>query len=581
MDYWTEKETTFKSFDGTELFCRTWEPTVSSDRALILLHRGHEHSGRLTRLVETLDLKDYWGFSFDMRGHGQSPGERGYAEGYDVWVKDLDAFAKHVCRTYGIAYENIAIVANSVGAVTASTWVHDYAPDIRCMVLAAPAFRIKLYIPFAVSLLRLLLKVKPKSFIKSYVKSSMLTHDDREAKRYNDDPLITRNIAVGILLGLHDTSTRILDDAAAIHTPTLLLSAGSDCVVKTSAQKRFYDRISAPRRDMITYPDSYHAIFYEKERSKPIAAARDFIVKSFEQDVPTSFLIDGDKRGFTKDEYDSLLKPAALLKRISFGAQVAGMRTLGRLSKGIRIGLASGFDSGASLDHVYQNKACGVSPLGRIIDRGYLDAIGWKGIRARKVNLMECLKAAIDRSDGDGGPVRVLDIASGPGRYLLETAKALPNKNISLLLHDNEQSNLDAAKALAEEFAIHGVQYICGDAFDRDAVSKLTPRPHVAVVSGLYELFPSNDTVMNSLNGLADVLLDDGYLVYTCQPWHPQVEMIARTLTNRVGEPWIMRRRPQAEMNELVQQAGFEKIDTRVGPYGIFSVSVARKRRSK
>jgi hypothetical protein len=35
------------------------------------------------------------------------------------------------------------------------------------------------------------------------------------------------------------------------------------------------------------------------------------------------------------------------------------MRTLGRLSKGIRIGLTKGFDSGSSLDYVYRNQARG------------------------------------------------------------------------------------------------------------------------------------------------------------------------------------------------------------------------------
>ena len=36
--------------------------------------------------------------------------------------------------------------------------------------------------------------------------------------------------------------------------------------------------------------------------------------------------------------------------------------------------------------------------------------------------------------------------------------------------------------------------------------------------------------------------------------------MIARGLTNRDGKPWVMRRRTQAEMDELVRAAGFEKI---------------------
>jgi hypothetical protein len=53
--------------------------------------------------------------------------------------------------------------------------------------------------------------------------------------------------------------------------------------------------------------------------------------------------------------------------------------------------------------------------------------------------------------------------------------------------------------------------------------------------------------------------------------------MIARTLTNRDGVPWIMRRRTQLEMHELVRRAGFEKIGMEIDRWGIFTVSVARR----
>jgi hypothetical protein len=65
--------------------------------------------------------------------------------------------------------------------------------------------------------------------------------------------------------------------------------------------------------------------------------------------------------------------------------------------------------------------------------------------------------------------------------------------------------------------------------------------------------------------------------VYTNQPWHPQVEFIARVLTNRDGRPWIMRRRTQAEMDELVRTAGFEKRSQLIDPWGIFTVALARR----
>ena len=72
-------------------------------------------------------------------------------------------------------------------------------------------------------------------------------------------------------------------------------------------------------------------------------------------------------------------------------------------------------------------------------------------------------------------------------------------------------------------------------------------------------------------------MTEGGYLIYTGQPWHPQLEMIARVLTNREGQPWIMRRRTQEEMDDLVHAAGFHKQEMRVDEHGIFTVSLARR----
>src|SRR6202008_4365815 len=116
-----------------------------------------------------------------------------------------------------------------------------------------------------------------------------------------------------------------------------------------------------------------------------------------------------------------------------------------------------------------------------------------------------------------------------------------------------------------------------GDAFDRAALAAVKRRPTIAIVSGLHELFPDNEPVLRSLRGLADAVEPGGLLIYTNQPWHPQVEFIARVLTNREGRPWIRPRRTQAEMDELVRVAGFEKLSQEVDPWGIFTVSVARR----
>ena len=129
-------ESSFKTHDGTEIFYRLWRSSATIPKgAVILLHRGHEHSGRVAHLVEELGLDDYDFYAWDARGHGKSPGVRGYSPSFAASVRDLDCFARHVCDSSGFDIEDVAVIAQSVGAVLASAWVHDYAPKIRALGL--------------------------------------------------------------------------------------------------------------------------------------------------------------------------------------------------------------------------------------------------------------------------------------------------------------------------------------------------------------------------------------------------------------------------------------------------------------
>ncbi|MGN6888082.1 serine aminopeptidase domain-containing protein, partial [Neisseria sp. P0014.S008] len=78
---------------------------------------------------------------------------------------DVDDFIRHIQSEYGINPENICVIAQSVGAVLVSNWLHDYAPKIRCAVLASTAFKDKLYVPFARTGLKLMQKWRGKFFV--------------------------------------------------------------------------------------------------------------------------------------------------------------------------------------------------------------------------------------------------------------------------------------------------------------------------------------------------------------------------------------------------------------------------------
>jgi SAM-dependent methyltransferase len=247
------------------------------------------------------------------------------------------------------------------------------------------------------------------------------------------------------------------------------------------------------------------------------------------------------------------------------------------LSDGIRLGLDSGFDSGGSLDYIYRNRPSGVTPMGTLIDWFYLNSPGWKGIRVRKRLIEELIGRAMTAVRADGRPVRVVDAAAGHGRYVLEAIALSGVTPDDVLLRDLDPRNVEIGRRLMAEKGLRG-RFERGDAFDRTSLAALQPKPAIGIVSGLFELFPENDVVRETLAGLAEAIEPGGYLIYTGQPWHPQLEFIARTLSShREGAPWVMRRRTQEELDELARAAGFRKLEQRIDPEGLFTVTLAER----
>jgi len=129
--------------------------------------------------------------------------------------------------------------------------------------------------------------------------------------------------------------------------------------------------------------------------------------------------------------------------------------------------------------------------------------------------------------------VRIVDIAAGHGRYVIDAVSRLAAKPDAIVLRDYRDANVRAGTALLEQAGLSSIaKFSNGDAFDESDLAATTPAPTVAIASGIYELFSENNKVLSSLRGLARCMDKGSYLIYTGQPWHPQLEFIARTLVS-------------------------------------------------
>jgi SAM-dependent methyltransferase len=251
--------------------------------------------------------------------------------------------------------------------------------------------------------------------------------------------------------------------------------------------------------------------------------------------------------------------------------------TVGPASEGIRRGLRYGFSSGEMLDYVYEDRPRGRWLVGGLIDRLFLGAAGWRGIRERRANLARTLTAVVLARRGAGLPTRILDVASGPGRYLLDVAGKVGRQGVELDCRDADPDALAQGRRLAAELGLGNVTYRRHDALDPEGLGAIRPRPDVAVVSGLYEIVLDDRAVEASLRALGELLAPGGLLVVTGQPRHPQLELIRNLLRHRDGSPWVMRPRPTGVIEAWCRAAGAVDVHTTSDSQGIFTITFGRK----
>ncbi len=214
---------------------------------------------------------------------------------------------------------------------------------------------------------------------------------------------------------------------------------------------------------MKVFPGMYHDLLHEKDRRLVIDEARQFIRRGVRARRGPAAAAGRRPLRLHPQRVRPAQRAAALVLAAAgwaTGCNAWACKTLGRLSRGVRLGLRRRASTRArrSITSTKTSRRAHWL-LGKWIDRAYLNSIGWRGIRQRRTNLEKLLQEAIGRVRADGQPVRLLDIAAGPGRYILETLRDLAGDDLSALLRDNVEANLEAGRKLAAEAGLHNVTF--------------------------------------------------------------------------------------------------------------------------
>jgi hypothetical protein len=379
-----EPQELFPTHDGVELFYRRW-PAEADRRAArsccSTAATSTAPDGASRRRARPARFRFY---AWDARGHGRSPGAVATARASTprcaTWRPSSPHRAPRRHRRRRIWPSSRRASARCWSRPGRTTTRRRSAHGARLAGLQGEALR-----ALRAAGLALMHKLRGNFFVNSYVKARFLTHDPERIASYDADPLITRDLGQHPARPLRDRRTgggRCPRD----HRPDAAADLRRRLGGASRSRSTGSSRTSAAVKERHILPASSTTRLARRTanvaspmRAVPAGAA-------FRAAGDRAALLDADRAGYTRDEADRLRAPLPRCRRAaSTGRRRASACARRPLVGGHRARPRTGFDSGSTLDYVYRNQARGAAGSARLIDRQYLDSIGWRGIRQRKL----------------------------------------------------------------------------------------------------------------------------------------------------------------------------------------------------
>ena len=245
------------SSDGTRLAYRAW-PVTGSTITFAVVHGHGEHSGRYERFAHGMAKHNMATYAVDLRGHGESAGQRGHVDAWTQWVEDTAAFVRHVEQQ--TANEVVPLGHSFGGVVMLSAVRSGKLTNTRRFIVSSPALRLtKEVSPVLTQVSGLLSTVLPRLALSNNVDARTVSRIPEVVEAYRTDPLVHGKITTRLYTEWRRASKENLDHAADIKLPFLIIAGTDDPLIDPEGSRELHRK--APASDLRLLEGRYHEPF--------------------------------------------------------------------------------------------------------------------------------------------------------------------------------------------------------------------------------------------------------------------------------------------------------------------------------
>jgi alpha-beta hydrolase superfamily lysophospholipase len=264
----TARENHFDGVGRYRIFYRSW-PAAAPARGVVVIVPGfNSHSGYYRWVAEQFAANGLATYALDLRGRGQSDGERFYVEKFADYVTDVATFVTLAkAEQPGLP---VFLLGHSAGGVVSCLYAVEHQSQLAGLICESFAFQTPAP-DFALAVLKGLAHVAPHAHV-LHLKNEDFSRDPVVVAAMNADPLIahetqpTQTVAEMVRADEH-----LKKEFPRITLPLFILHGTADKATKPSGSAFFRDTAGAKDKTLKLYEGHYHDLLNDVGKERVMA----------------------------------------------------------------------------------------------------------------------------------------------------------------------------------------------------------------------------------------------------------------------------------------------------------------------
>src|SRR3974390_399762 len=248
---------------GLNIFFRSLRPKQETRAVVIIVPGFNAHSGYYAWVAEQLVATGFAVYAVDLRGRGNSDGERFYVDSFEDYVSDVEAVVK-VARSREPNLP-LFLLGHSAGGVVSCLYTLDHQRELAGLI--CESFAHELPAPdFALAVFKGLGHLAPHAHI-LHLPNERFSRDPKAVEAMNEDPLIAHETQpTRTMAALVRADERLKKEFSLITLPVLILHGTADKNTNPSGSQHFYDMVGSADKTLKLYQAGVHDLLNDPEK---------------------------------------------------------------------------------------------------------------------------------------------------------------------------------------------------------------------------------------------------------------------------------------------------------------------------